>query len=839
VSEPGPDTVRRTLLVLVTGLIVARPVVPGESPGLLSDLEGPGSMVLILLWLFAGVVWAGWRLWSRQGDLRLGWVEAAFFALVVLVFVGAGTVAVYKHPAWLISWEWGGLALAFFLVRQVATGRDEQQGLFAALLAGAVALSASAVHQAVEFPKAAPSPEELSKSLSRRGIVLDEGELERYYLRLRDRDVTASFTWPGSFAAYLALLLPGLVGAVVVCRRVGAPRPQTIAAGVCALLGAAALLLTHSGAGLLAVLVVGAFVAAWARFPPGWQRPAAALAGLTVLAGGGYALIRGGTFGEGTVGQAWDDRLDVWSATWRLIQERPWLGVGPGNFANYYPRFMAETAWEKAREPHNFLLEVWSSYGAFALLALLAALALFFRQVALRWRDLRLAPAPAGGDAGALPPVRWEYYLGGMFGILLGFVLRASWLPPGDVLNEAIGAGVRSLAWFAAFAVFERVPWSDRDRLACLAAGVAAAFLCLAASDGIGFPAVAGPLWVAVALALAITAPAPLPWIGRQHALLFAPVPVLAALGLAYALFVFLPMTASANVTQQALANGTAVRGEKDLPEKERETRDKALNYLFQRVLPYLEKAAREVPDNARAQLRLVEWYGEAWELDPRNTRFSSTIDAAALQAQKLNPESRECYFRAYLMRRNVAAALAGFLKEQDATFKKRLADQDADFQKRRAEQAKDPKLSAKDRQLAEKKFQEAQKLAEKNFQETQKRVAALFEKHRRELLPPTAKALRKCVELDPTDARLRAQLAEVLFEWAAAVSQDKPAKGERQEDLEALRREGRKEAAEALRLDKLHLKRDQVTHRLRRLTPRQLEQVLGWLYEEQAKKPG
>src|SRR5579872_4600259 len=57
---------RRTLVILVTALVVARPAVLGEDPGLLDDFSDPSGMVLTLLWFAAAVGWAIWRLLARR-----------------------------------------------------------------------------------------------------------------------------------------------------------------------------------------------------------------------------------------------------------------------------------------------------------------------------------------------------------------------------------------------------------------------------------------------------------------------------------------------------------------------------------------------------------------------------------------------------------------------------------------------------------------------------------------------------------------------------------------------------------------------------------------------------
>src|SRR5262245_53640160 len=118
------ELLRRGLVILVTTLVVARPLVLGEDPGLLAPTSDAAGFVLTLLWLLAAAGWAGWRLWSGPGDWHGGLVEAGLLAAAGCLFLSSGTVAAYRHPAWLISWEWLALLLSLSLVRQLAGAAD-------------------------------------------------------------------------------------------------------------------------------------------------------------------------------------------------------------------------------------------------------------------------------------------------------------------------------------------------------------------------------------------------------------------------------------------------------------------------------------------------------------------------------------------------------------------------------------------------------------------------------------------------------------------------------------------------------------------------------------------
>src|SRR5438874_19083 len=116
----GPDIVRRCFLGLVTALIVARPLVLGEDLEVLLQLYGDASsLVLTFLWLALAAGWALWRIWTGQRSWYAGAVEGGLAAVVGIMFVSAAVSARYKHPAWLVVWEWLTLFIAFCLVRQM------------------------------------------------------------------------------------------------------------------------------------------------------------------------------------------------------------------------------------------------------------------------------------------------------------------------------------------------------------------------------------------------------------------------------------------------------------------------------------------------------------------------------------------------------------------------------------------------------------------------------------------------------------------------------------------------------------------------------------------------
>ena len=64
-------------------------------------------------------------------------------------------------------------------------------------------------------------------------------------------------------------------------------------------------------------------------------------------------------------------RFEYWEATLGILKRSPFLGIGPGEFQNVYPRYILPEASEFVADPHNFVLEVGSLYGLPALACLL------------------------------------------------------------------------------------------------------------------------------------------------------------------------------------------------------------------------------------------------------------------------------------------------------------------------------------------------------------------------------------------------------------------------------------------------------------------------------------
>ncbi|MEX0978994.1 MAG: O-antigen ligase family protein [Pirellulales bacterium] len=513
---------RPWLLAGFVALCVARPLVPSEAVSWLGDGH-PFTMLLL-------VITAGCLVLAmyRGGLARPVHAVDAAVAALVLVCVASAVLGVLSRlfgagnnpefdtrvtaPRLAINmlWEWVGLGLVFFLARQLVQTTLESRALVAVMIALAVVLSADGMYQVfVSLPA-----ERAAYADNPDAVLLGAGhwfepnspERARFENRLNSTEPLATFALANSLAGYLVpwlVVALGVVWNIVHCRSPGRPAAAWIArlmglgAGIVVIL--ICLLLTKSRSAYLA-LAVGLVLLpltndAFRRLING---RVIALAGIVLALAIGIAVAVGGldaevlTEASKSLGYRWQ----YWQATLDMIANYPTLGVGPGDFQNYYTQYKLPEASEEIRDPHNFLLEVWATAGTFAFLALVAVLAGF------AWHTWQL-PATETVDAArdeGLPSreARWFVAAGAAAGVLFaygvgppfGFVIPAvQW-----AALIAIGAAVMALLW----------PWISGGTLPprLPALGVLVLSIHLLASGGFTFPGVAGTFWILLALGL-------------------------------------------------------------------------------------------------------------------------------------------------------------------------------------------------------------------------------------------------------------------------------------------------------------------------------------------------
>ncbi len=78
------------------------------------------------------------------------------------------------------------------------------------------------------------------------------------------------------------------------------------------------------------------------------------------------------TYGRLPGGKSMLVRWQYWHAAAQMYADHPFTGVGPGNFAHFYPHYKPAAAPETVADPHNFVLTILTQYGPAGLIAFLA-----------------------------------------------------------------------------------------------------------------------------------------------------------------------------------------------------------------------------------------------------------------------------------------------------------------------------------------------------------------------------------------------------------------------------------------------------------------------------------
>jgi O-antigen ligase len=265
---------------------------------------------------------------------------------------------------------------------------------------------------------------------------------------------------PNSFAGYMNMAWPlALAVAIAQCKmqnvkwRLGNPRAAILHFTCCTLLVVVALL-------LLSALVASFSRGAWLGALAGVLGLAAALGrrwalgvgvllatGVVALALGGVGLLPEpvaqrvasisrsvGFFDAETVAVTPEnfavvERMAQVQAGWRMLRDRPLLGVGPGNYNVVYPR-VAVGQWYASRgHAHNFYLHIAAEAGLVGLAAYLALIG------SVAWRAInaaRKATAPferaiAIGCCGMIAAVAGHNLFENLHVLNLGIQLAVAW----------------------------------------------------------------------------------------------------------------------------------------------------------------------------------------------------------------------------------------------------------------------------------------------------------------------------------------------------------------------------------------------------------------------------
>jgi O-antigen ligase len=424
------DFGRPALLALATALLVSTPLVSSEL-GVISD--GSGASWHLMWLLLACLSLLGSTLLTTV-ERRWTWADLCVGILVGWHLVSALLTDGNQRHAWNGAWQWAAYgALAIVLRQQIVTSLQARQ-LVVIMLALAVGVSLHAYYQ--YFVKQPALREAFQQNpdaiLQQMNIAPGTTGPIRAIAenRINSVEPIAEFSLTNSLAGFLLpwILISLAVAFWSVQRGESLRTAGTLV--ILALVMSGVLILTKSRTAWLAAFGGCALILMFGRrtgWQINWRWPAGIAA--TVLVLGLLAVAAKGLDAE-VLSEAPKSvlyRVEYWRATAAMIAESPLLGTGPGNFQERYARHKLPEASETIADPHNFLLEVWSTAGTPALLALLALMFATAWQLA-RQEHAKLPTSnslPNAEEAPAedVPIAQFAMLIGAFLGLLLAGLL--------------------------------------------------------------------------------------------------------------------------------------------------------------------------------------------------------------------------------------------------------------------------------------------------------------------------------------------------------------------------------------------------------------------------------
>jgi hypothetical protein len=501
---------------------VARPLFPSESVASQGD-----GLVVVMLWIALAVVWLLGPIGDRCFRLRLGWVDWVVAVLMVCLATSALWAARHgaPRPALNMLWEWVGLGLSFFMVRQLVWRPREVRALLAVMIGLAVALAAHGLYQYFyELPRLAwLFHQDAARLLEEAHLAIEPGtpQWQVFVKRLEAREPLATFALTNSLAGFLAPWLTVVLGiaaanllgprsvagtrddrAALSADGTAPPRrwPTIVACVLAALPLATCLLLTKSRSAYAAMALGVVLVAICCRSRAGgavWKMAAVVAVAAVLLVvlvtqvGGLDIQVLTETF------KSLGYRAQYWQATLAMIADHPILGVGPGQFQSWYTAYKLPVSSEEISDPHNFLLEIWSTAGTPALVALLAILGL----AGYAWWRTRSKSAWVESDPDGQAGDVGHFFIlaGGAAGFLLSRPLGLMAEAPPGIAPILLGLPVAALTVALLFR------WVRDGQMPALLPAVAVVVLLVnfLAAGGFAIPGVAGSFWLLLGLSLA------------------------------------------------------------------------------------------------------------------------------------------------------------------------------------------------------------------------------------------------------------------------------------------------------------------------------------------------
>ncbi len=527
--------------ILVVALFGVRWLLPTE-------VTPEGTTVWIVLWW---LVTLGVWFWSiakspnrpvilDRFDLMLGFIVLGHLASGIFILIDGGQ----KRAAINMMWEWVGLGVSFFLLRQILSTRASASRFIGVVISLGFVLAGLGVWQHyVWYPTSAAEYQQLRQRLDEiearepavdsplranwavehraarqelleMGIppeALDGASRQRVEGRLlHSTEPLGMFGLTNTFAGLL-LVLVLLTGCVLHSAwRDNSSRILLALLAIAMAMMLFCLILTESRTafvGLFAGIVTWGGFAFWQKRTshastsksetgkPSGAEPAHLRIWITGVGCGfvlllvGLVQICGGLDDEIVSGapRSLKFRFQYWDSTLEMLRDHPVFGSGPGNFRQLYLKYKKPGASEEIADPHNFVLDLWANGGLLALFGF-CLLLLTVGHMVWRMKPTEERQNKGGGeDTATSSPtlIRLSCLLGTAAAFLLVMIVNFIAAEPVETHLWVMFVVAIPLVWMLSVCRD-----SFRVTSSCIAGGVVALLVHLLGAGGIEMPAI-------------------------------------------------------------------------------------------------------------------------------------------------------------------------------------------------------------------------------------------------------------------------------------------------------------------------------------------------------------
>ena len=338
------------------------------------------SLSISAILIFSFVIWFVWSFCISGRAYRFTSIEIGL-CLFTLAAIAAGLAASDKRLAITNFVVAFAPPLFAILLVQILDSHTKIKLLLVVIAALGIVSAYECVNQLLVTNKAMIAQYQKAPQTFLAPLGITPGSLRHWQLehRLYSKDIKGFFTTSNSAGSFA--LLAFFAAIALFLERFKSRRFSQSGSGYLLLCGIAVatvlfgLAITQSKGAIAASLIAAAMFIAYILFGS-WLKThkKAILISCLLLAPivGCIVVWYGLTHGRLPGGNSMLVRWQYWSASAKMYGDHPLLGIGPGNFHNFYTRYKFPSALEEVSDPHNFLLSIITQYGPVGLVGFLA-----------------------------------------------------------------------------------------------------------------------------------------------------------------------------------------------------------------------------------------------------------------------------------------------------------------------------------------------------------------------------------------------------------------------------------------------------------------------------------